>query len=314
VGSKVRRWKVGDEVVIHCNQDDGDDEECNGGDPMNSSSQRIWGYETTDGSFAQFCRVQSRQLMPRPKHLTWEEAGCYTLVLATAYRMLFGHAPHTLKPGDNVLVWGGAGGLGSMAIQLIAASGGNAIAVISRRTSATSCCPWCQGCHQPQGVRLLGRDARPDGHRGLQQVARPGAQVRQGDLGHHRQGQRPRHRLRAPGCVDLPGLVAGLPPRRHGRDLRRHHRLQAHHRRPLHVDAPEADAGQPLREPEAGLLRQQVRPQPPGRPLHERGLRLGRHPARPHEDVEEPAQAREHGGAGPGQAAGMRTIEEAREG
>ena len=50
VGSKVKRWKVGDEVVIHCNQDDGDDEECNGGDPMNSPSQRIWGYETPDGS------------------------------------------------------------------------------------------------------------------------------------------------------------------------------------------------------------------------------------------------------------------------
>ncbi len=38
VGSKVKRWKVGDEVVIHCNQDDGDDEECNGGDPMFSPS------------------------------------------------------------------------------------------------------------------------------------------------------------------------------------------------------------------------------------------------------------------------------------
>ena len=33
VGDKVKTWKVGDEVVIHCNQDDGDDEECNGGDP-----------------------------------------------------------------------------------------------------------------------------------------------------------------------------------------------------------------------------------------------------------------------------------------
>ncbi|MEM9249028.1 MAG: alcohol dehydrogenase catalytic domain-containing protein, partial [Pseudomonadota bacterium] len=31
VGDKVKTWKVGDEVVIHCNQDDGDDEECNGG-------------------------------------------------------------------------------------------------------------------------------------------------------------------------------------------------------------------------------------------------------------------------------------------
>ena len=131
IGSKVKRFKVGDEVVVHCNQDDGDDEECNGGDPMFSPSQRIWGYETPDGSFAQFCRVQSRQLMPRPRHLTWEESGCYMLTLATAYRMLFGHRPHILRPGDNVLVWGAAGGLGSMALQLIATAGANGIAVIS---------------------------------------------------------------------------------------------------------------------------------------------------------------------------------------
>ena len=131
VGAKVKRWKVGDEVIVHCNQDDGDDEECNGGDPMFSPTQRIWGYETGDGSFAQFCRVQSRQLMHRPKHLTWEEAACYTLTLATAYRMLFGHAPHTVRPGQNVLIWGASGGLGVFGVQLCAASGANAIAVIS---------------------------------------------------------------------------------------------------------------------------------------------------------------------------------------
>ncbi len=131
VGRKVTRWKVGDEVVVHCNQDDGDDEECNGGDPMFSASQRIWGYETPDGSFAQFTRVQAQQVMPRPRHLTWEESGCYILTLATAYRMLFGHRPHILRPGHNVLVWGAAGGLGSMATQLIATAGANAIAVIS---------------------------------------------------------------------------------------------------------------------------------------------------------------------------------------
>ena len=131
VGDKVTRWKVGDEVVVHCNQDDGDDEECNGGDPMLSPSQRIWGYETADGSFAQFTRVQAQQLMPRPKHLTWEESACYTLTLATAYRMLFGHEPHDLNPGQNVLVWGASGGLGSFAIQLINTAGANAIGVIS---------------------------------------------------------------------------------------------------------------------------------------------------------------------------------------
>jgi crotonyl-CoA carboxylase/reductase len=134
VGSRVKRWQVGDEVVVHCNQDDGDDEECNGGDPMFSPSQRIWGYETPDGSFAQFCRVQARQLMRRPRHLTWEESGCYVLTLATAYRMLFGHRPHVLRPGHNVLVWGASGGLGSMAVQLIAVSGANAIGVISDDT------------------------------------------------------------------------------------------------------------------------------------------------------------------------------------
>ena len=131
MGEKVSRWTVGDEVVVHCNQDDGEDEECNGGDPMFSPSQRIWGYETPDGSFAQFTRVQAQQVMPRPRHLTWEESGCYMLTLATAYRMLFGHRPHVLKPGHNVLVWGASGGLGSMAVQLTAAAGANAIGVIS---------------------------------------------------------------------------------------------------------------------------------------------------------------------------------------
>jgi len=131
VGDKVKRFKVGDEVIVHCNQDDGDDEECNGGDPMFSPSQRIWGYETPDGSFAQFTRVQAQQVMARAKHLTWEESACYTLTLATAYRMLFGHRPHILRPGHNVLVWGASGGLGSMAVQLIATAGGNAIGVIS---------------------------------------------------------------------------------------------------------------------------------------------------------------------------------------
>ncbi|RZN06374.1 crotonyl-CoA carboxylase/reductase [Bradyrhizobium genosp. SA-3] len=131
VGAKVRHWNIGDEVIVHCNQDDGDDEECNGGEPLLSHSQRIWGYETPDGSFAQFCRVQSRQLLPKPEHLTWEEAASYTLTLATAYRMLFGHAPHIIKPGDHVLVWGASGGLGVFGVQLAVAAGANAIGVVS---------------------------------------------------------------------------------------------------------------------------------------------------------------------------------------
>ena len=139
VGNAVKTWKVGDEVIAHCNQTCGQCEHCNGGEPMMCAEQRIWGYETPDGSFAQFTKLQAQQLLPKPKHLTWEAASCYMLVHATAYRMLFGHTPHTLKPGQNVLVWGGAGGLGSMAIQIIKAAGANAIAVVSNDSKIEYC-------------------------------------------------------------------------------------------------------------------------------------------------------------------------------
>jgi crotonyl-CoA carboxylase/reductase len=50
--------------------------------------------------------------------------------------MLFGHSPHTLKPGDNVLVWGASGGLGVFGVQLVAASGANAIGIVSDDSKA----------------------------------------------------------------------------------------------------------------------------------------------------------------------------------
>jgi len=58
---------------------------------------------------------------------------------ATAYRMLFGWAPHTVREGDVVLVWGGSGGLGTMAIQLVKNAGGKAIAVVSSDAKAEYC-------------------------------------------------------------------------------------------------------------------------------------------------------------------------------
>jgi len=129
VGKEVRRWKVGDEVVIHCNQSCGQCPECNGLDPMACSEQKIWGYETSWGSFAQFTKVQAQQLVPKPKQLSWEDAASYGLTYFTAYRMLVGRAQ--VKPGDNVLVWGAAGGLGIFALQICKILGANPIAVVS---------------------------------------------------------------------------------------------------------------------------------------------------------------------------------------
>jgi crotonyl-CoA carboxylase/reductase len=130
-GSEVHNVKVGDRVVIHCGVWDKD---CpavrNGDDPMYDPSFKIWGYETNWGSFAQFTKVQAHQCMPKAKHLSWEQAAAPTLVGSTAYRMLMGWPPHTVRQGDVVLIWGASGGLGSMAIQIVRAEGGIPVGVV----------------------------------------------------------------------------------------------------------------------------------------------------------------------------------------
>ncbi|MEY4579509.1 MAG: crotonyl-CoA carboxylase/reductase [Pseudomonadota bacterium] len=139
-GRDVTSVKVGDEVVVHCGQWDHDDPHVLAGkDPMFAPTQLIWGYETNWGSFAQFTKVQDHMCLPKPAHLSWEEAAAYMLVGATAYRMLHGWPPNSVKPGDPVLIWGGAGGLGCMAIQIVRAAGGRAIAVVSGDDKADYC-------------------------------------------------------------------------------------------------------------------------------------------------------------------------------
>ena len=129
VGPGVTRWKPGDEVVIHCNQASYEDPEVHGLDPLAAPSQRIWGYETSWGSFAQFTKVQAQQLLPKPPNLAWEEAASYGLTYFTAYRMLIDRVQ--LQPGHRVLIWGAAGGLGVFATQLCAAAGAECVGVVS---------------------------------------------------------------------------------------------------------------------------------------------------------------------------------------
>jgi crotonyl-CoA carboxylase/reductase len=129
VGAGVTRWKPGDEVVIHCNQASYEDPEVHGLDPLAAPSQKIWGYETSWGSFAQFTKVQAQQLIPKPKNLTWEESASYGLVYFTAYRMLIDRCE--LQAGHRVLIWGAAGGLGVFATQLCALTGAQAVGVVS---------------------------------------------------------------------------------------------------------------------------------------------------------------------------------------
>jgi crotonyl-CoA carboxylase/reductase len=129
VGEGVTKWQPGDEVIIHCNQASYEDIEVHGLDPLAAPSQKIWGYETTWGSFAQFTKVQAQQLIPKPKNLTWEEAASYGLVYFTAYRMLITQCE--LQAGHKVLIWGAAGGLGVFATQLCKLTGAQSVGVVS---------------------------------------------------------------------------------------------------------------------------------------------------------------------------------------
>ncbi len=140
VGQNVTNVKVGDEVVIHCGYWDVNAPEVKAGiDPMFSPSFKIWAYETNYGSFAQFCRAQGHQCLPKPKQLSWESAAAYMLVGATAYRMLHSWDPHTVREGDVVLVWGGAGGVGCMATQLAALAGAKPVVVVSNESRGEFC-------------------------------------------------------------------------------------------------------------------------------------------------------------------------------
>ncbi|HEX8646872.1 MAG TPA: crotonyl-CoA carboxylase/reductase [Thermoleophilaceae bacterium] len=128
-GPGVTRWKPGDEVIIHCNQASYEDPEVHGLDPLAAPSQKIWGYETSWGSFAQFTKVQAQQLIKKPENLTWEEAASYGLTYFTAYRMLITRC--NIQAGDRVLIWGAAGGLGVFATQLCNVAGALSCGVVS---------------------------------------------------------------------------------------------------------------------------------------------------------------------------------------
>src|SRR6476646_2206409 len=137
-GPGVTKWKPGTEVVAHCLSVELEDAEGHN-DTMMDPQQRIWGFETNFGGLAELAIVKANQLMPKPAHLTWEEAACPGLVNSTAYRQLISKNGAALKLGDTVLSWGASGGLGSYATQLALAAGATPICVVSSSAKAEIC-------------------------------------------------------------------------------------------------------------------------------------------------------------------------------
>jgi NADPH2:quinone reductase len=82
------------------------------------------------GGQAELATVHERQLMGVPGGLDWPAAGGLPEVFTTAHDALFTQAG--LRPGEHLLVHGGAGGVGTAAIQLARAAGARVTATVRR--------------------------------------------------------------------------------------------------------------------------------------------------------------------------------------
>ncbi|WP_242143309.1 MULTISPECIES: crotonyl-CoA carboxylase/reductase [unclassified Bacillus cereus group] len=140
VGKDVTRFKVGDEVIVIGNQYE---RNCpyiqKGKDPILSPSFRIWGYESNWGAFAQYSRVKQEQCFRKPPFLDWCEAASSFATAITAERMLTNYEENAIQPGNVVLIWGGYGGVGNMAIQIAKHYGGIPIAIVSNDERGKEC-------------------------------------------------------------------------------------------------------------------------------------------------------------------------------
>lgn len=96
-----------------------------------------------DGADAEYVAVRAEELAPMPRTLTYAQASAVPLSALTAWQALFDHG--ALEPGQRVLVHGGAGGVGTFAVQLARWRGAHVVATSSARDA--------------EQVRDLGADA-----------------------------------------------------------------------------------------------------------------------------------------------------------
>jgi len=131
VGPGVRNVKVGDEVIVHCGISCRECEPCTNGQEFFCKDFKIWGFQTgpLDGGHGEYCKVPAVNVLPKPAKLSHEEAASIPLVLVTVWRMLVTRA--RIRAGDFVLIWGAAGGLGIMAIQVAKLFNARPIAIAS---------------------------------------------------------------------------------------------------------------------------------------------------------------------------------------
>lgn len=140
VGENVTNVAVGDPVMISGARYDRNCVSIQDGiEPEYSPTYHIWGYESNWGAFAQFCKVFDYQCVKKPDSFRWEEAATIGATSVPVHRMLCHWKDNQVQKGDVVLIWGGSGGLGSTAIQQVAAMGAIPVAVVSSEERGAYC-------------------------------------------------------------------------------------------------------------------------------------------------------------------------------
>jgi NADPH:quinone reductase-like Zn-dependent oxidoreductase len=88
----------------------------------------VIGFTNNRASQAEFVLVESGNLVPRPRNVSWEQAGALFVAGTTAYAAV---RSVTLSAGDTVVVSGAAGGVGSIAVQLARNAGARVMGLAS---------------------------------------------------------------------------------------------------------------------------------------------------------------------------------------
>ncbi len=128
LGDGVTGVAIGDEVVLDPGLSCGACEACLRGEQSECATYTILGMGRP-GTFAEYVVVPAKNLLPKPAHLSWEEAAALPLAYATAWRMLFTRA--NLGAGEKLLIHGIGGGVALAALQLARAAGAEVIVTSS---------------------------------------------------------------------------------------------------------------------------------------------------------------------------------------
>lgn len=125
VGGLVDWVQPGDEVMLQPGVACGHCIKCLGGQDHLCPVYRLLGYQL-DGGYAELVVAPAVNVIPKPKHLKWEEAAALPLVMVTAWDMLVRRAQ--VKRGEDVLIHAAGSGVGSIGIQIAKLFGARVIA------------------------------------------------------------------------------------------------------------------------------------------------------------------------------------------